>query len=232
MILWIILFLLIVGISFILAFQSMKDYQEMPKEASIEYGLFLVRNINNFNIDFLNSIRDIILNEGLIISCERLFKGSQTALTIFGPRKILEEYVSDLSLLELEDYTAVLDSNRVSVWEVGVKNNQSLNTEYLKNIFDNIPELRPDEQFFWQVLLRAGEDPSFQTQIRALIFSSDERRKTLAGEFQNIGLGELTKVPRPFSPLQMMAFYSSRSFSKDSKGPVLPGEAVINLLKL
>lgn len=230
MTLWLILFLLIVGISFILALQSMKDYQELPKKATVEYGLFLIRNTDNFNVEFLNSLRS---KEGFIISLERLFKGNQTALTIFGPKKIIEEYSAGLNLLELEDYTAFLDNNMLSVWEIGVKNNKLLNIPNLNNIFDNLPKLRPDEQFFWQVLLKKEENLSFQTQIRAVIFSSDsQRRKMLADDLQQIGMGELTKIPRPFSPLQMMAFYSSRSFSKDTKGPVLNGEGVRSLVLL
>ncbi|EKD84968.1 MAG: hypothetical protein ACD_38C00123G0003, partial [uncultured bacterium] len=89
MILWLILFLLIIGISFILAFRSMKDYQEIPKASKVEYGLFLIRRTDSFDAGVLGSIGKFMLDNSLIISLERLFKGNKAALTIFGPKEIL-----------------------------------------------------------------------------------------------------------------------------------------------
>ncbi len=235
MILWVILFFLIIGISFILAFRSMKDYQEIPQKSKVEYGLFLIRATEGFDVNTLNSIGKLILDEGLIISIERLFKGTQSALTIFGPKNILNNFSVRLNLLELEDYTETLDAGNISIWEVGVKSGQNLKLDSPNNIFNNLSQLGSEDRFFWQVVLsaRRGEDLTFQTQIRAAISSKDLlNRKTLIPLFQNLTFGELTKVPKPYSTEQMMLFFKLRSLSKDSNGPILSSEGVMRLLKV
>lgn len=229
------LFLLIIAISFILAFQSMKDYQEIPKKSTNDYGLFLVRRPENLNTELLESIRKQMLSEGLLVSIERLFKGSQSALTLFGPRKILDNFIGVLNLLELEDYTQNLDSKDMSVWEIGLKNINQENQPELNNLFNNLPALSGDDQFFWQITLATKKENEllFQTQIRAAVFSKDpERRRVLVQDLQNIGSGGLIKIPKPFSAEQMMVFYKLRSMSKDSKGPVLDSGKVLNLVRV
>lgn len=228
MILWLILFLLIIGISFILAFWSMRDYQEIPQQSKAEYGLFLIRRTNSLNFEVLDMIRKSMLKQDLIISIERLFKGKQAALAIFGPKKILEQFAQQLNLLELEDYALNLASEDIFIWEVGVKGSTD-------DIFKNLPMLEHEDQFFWQVILGAkrGKDLSFQTQIRAAVYSEDPiRKKTLVPTLQNLSMGKLIKIPRPFSQEQMMSFYKLRSLSKDSHGPVLASKGVMSLLKI
>lgn len=236
MIIWIVLFLLIIGVSFILAFRSMKDYQEIPRNSKVEYGLFLIRKTESFNVNILNSIGKLIFNEGFVISIERLFKGHQAALTIFGPKKILDEFTTELDLLELEDYTLALKVLEISVWEVGVKDNKKLNIDSPNNIFMNLSELGDEDQFFWQVILgvgKEGENLTFQTQIRAVVYSKDpSRKKVLTSSLQELKQGELTKIPKPFSTEQMMDFYHLRVLSKDSSGPILNSEGIIRLLKV
>lgn len=234
MILWIILFLLVVGISFILAFRSMRDYQEIPQKLQEDYGLFLIRQIGNFNTEILDSIREHLLSEGLIISLERLFKGGKSALTIFGPRKILSHYAIELNLLELEDYALFCDSKDCLIWEMGVKNTNKPNLDSL-NILSSLPELSNEDQFFWQVMLagKKGDNASFLTQIRAVLYSKEPtKRKILEPLLQNLGSGKLTKIPKPFSTEQMMDFFRSRSLSLDSKGPILDSKGVMHLLKI
>lgn len=233
MILWLILFLLIIAISFILALLSMRDYQEIPEKSQEEYGLFLIRQTENFNAKFLDAIREFMPAKGLIISIERLLKGNKAALTIFGPKMILQKFINELNLLELEDYVSDLETAGVSVWEVGVKTANKPDMENLNNIFKNLPALTDEDQFFWQVILMQGEGLSFQTQIRAAVYSKEPaRRQKLASILQNLNAGELIKVPRPFSEEQMINFYRLRSLSKDNKGPVLTSEGTVRLLKI
>lgn len=226
--------MLVVGISFVLAYRSMRDYQEIPQKSDVEYGLFLVRQTENFDVNFLDSIRNSMLNENLIVSLERLFKGTKTALTIFGPKKILGNFIQQLKLLELEDYTSNLNSANFSAWEIGVKNNQNTTIENPNNIFSSMPELRDEEQFFWQVVLGAtSKDSSFQTQIRAVLYCEDQdRKKVLIPLFQNLNENELIKIPKPFSTEQMMSFFISRSLAKDSRGPILNAAGVVRLLRV
>lgn len=233
MVLWLILFLLVIAISFILAFLSMRDYHEIPQHTKVEYGLFLIRQVEGLNAQTLDSIRELMHAEGLIISIERLFKGKQAALTIFGPKKILGQFVTQLNLLELEDYTLDLSHQETFVWEVGTKDNQL--PQGLDNIFENLPQLHIEDQFLWQIILttKGKKDPSFQTQIRAAVYSKDpSRRKALAPILQNLHVDKLVKIPRPFTPEQMMEFYKLRSLSADTKGPILGSEDILRLLKV
>lgn len=235
MILWVILFLLIIVMSFVLAFLSMRDYHEIPGKSQVEYGLFLIRQTELFNHGFLDFIRESILKQGLVVSIERLFKGKQTALTIFGPKKILTQYAEKLNLLELEDYTLGLNHEHVSIWEVGTKIADKLNLSHPGHLFQNLPALDSEDQFLWQVTLglKGGKDKSFRTQIRAAIYSKEPtRRKDLAPLLQNLCVLELIKIPRPFSQSQLMDFYKLRSLSKDSQGPTLGFEEVIRLVKV
>lgn len=228
MVLWIILFLLVVGISFLLAMRSMQDYQETPQTKEIDYGLFLIRKIENFDENLVNSLREHIHVENLIISLERLFKGKQTALTIFGPKKVLDKFADKLNLLELEDYAANLDHEDTFTWEMGMKDSKNMSPENLNNIFKNMPELADEDQFFWQVVL--GRDG---TQIRAAFSNKDpQRKKTLVPLLQDLGAGELVKIPKPFSKEQMLSFYRLRSLNIDSRGLVLTSFGLTQLLKI
>src|SRR5688572_3161726 len=120
MILWVVLFVLVVAISFVLAAQSMRDFSEVPaKEA--EYGLFLIRNTVALTPAVLDSIKNELLESKTIISFERLFKGGKSALVAFGPRELLLNHQSALDLLELEDYTQNVEVEHISAWEVVVK---------------------------------------------------------------------------------------------------------------
>lgn len=234
MILWLALFFLVIAISFILALLSMREYQEIPFKSKEEYSLYLIRNTINLDAKHLISLREHIATDGLLISIERLFKGQKAALTIFGPKRIMESFRVDLGLLELEDYSLNLNSADMHIWEMGTKN-KALNVEREQPIFKNLPVLSEEEQFFWQVILGAkeGKSEAFQSQIRAAVYSKDPaRRRELAHFFQNLSGGSLIKVPRPYSLEQMTLFYRLRSLSKDSQGPVLHPEKVVDLVKI
>lgn len=234
MILWLALFFLVIAISFILALQSMREYQEIPLKSKEEYGLYLIRNVINLDAKLLKSLREHIAADGLLISIERLFKGQKAALTIFGPKRVLGNFRADLSLLELEDYSLNLNNTDIYIWEMGTKNKE-LKIENLQPIFSNLPALSEEEQFFWQVVLGAkeGRSEAFQSQIRAAVYSKDPaRRRELALLFQNLSNDGLIKVPRPYSPEQMTSFYRLRSLGKDSQGPILHPEKVVDIVKI
>lgn len=228
MFLWLALFLLVILISFILAFRSMKDYQEIPQKTHVEYGLFLVRQIKNFDVGIVDSIYQIVFTSGEIVSFERLFKGHQTALTIFGPKNILAQFQDELDLLELEDYTTEFNIDNVSIWEVGVRRNANLNPGHFNKIFSELPKLEADEQFFWQVIPR-----QYQVQIRAAVSSKDpSRKKMLTSTLQNLNAGGLIKIPKPFSTQYMIDFYRARSLSKGNSRVTLDSEGVLHLLRV
>lgn len=234
MIVWLTLFLIVIGISFILAYQSMKNYLEVPQKSTAGYGLFLVRQTQSFTLGFLESIHEFLLKEGLIVSLERLFKGGKSALTIFGPKKILNNYMSQLDLLELEDYAEGIDSKDYFAWEVGLKEGDS-HIQNIGSLFGDLPPLVGGEQFWCQMTLLPKQGKSrgrlFQSQIRAVIFSKEPtKRKELKEALQT--LGGFSRVPRPFSNDQILTFYQQRAMGHDSRGPLLTGQEIVQLLKV
>lgn len=156
MILWLVLFALVIAISFVLALQSMADFQESPQHFDNEYGLFLIRNTAGLNAAVLESLHNQIIKEGYIVSLERLFKGMRSALVIFGPKDILANFSSQLNLLELEDYVQV-DQRHTQAWEVGVRVSKSgaSESQRIESFFNSFPMLEQAEQFWWQLTLQA-----------------------------------------------------------------------------
>ncbi len=235
MILWIALFILVVAISFVLAALSMKDYQEIPEHSGQEYGLFLIRKPYLFTPQLLTSLHDDFSKTGLVISFERLIKGTQSALVVYGPKNSLVKYHQALDLLELEDYAKV-DAQQVSVREVGMRNIDKVDSQGVKNYFQQFPLLSEHEQFWWQLVLlpyrgKSDAKKSFQAQIRAVVFSGDQaRRRHLTQTLQNLAPNKLIKLPKPFSNDQIIDFYQKRSLRKDEKNPYLKPEEVLQLL--
>ncbi|MDO8618727.1 MAG: hypothetical protein Q7R49_02145 [Candidatus Daviesbacteria bacterium] len=152
MLIWAALFLIIIAISAILAYQSMRDYQIKPT-ANLSYGLFLIKNPLVLTTIF-DTLHDQALQSGYLISLERLFKGSKSALVIFAPHKLINALSPDLQVVELEEY-AKIDPTYASVWEMGYKDQASFHLGKI-NAFDNLPQLRDDEQFWWQITLQAN----------------------------------------------------------------------------
>lgn len=217
------LFFLVVVVSFFLAYRSMRDYKEEVGESDKEYSLFLIRNTQNLTQSFLQSIKDL-LKSGKIISFERLFKGTNSALVVFGPKKILLTHASNLGLVELEDYTK--DKDPIGVFEMGSKDLSRLS----ESVFTNFPKLSEDEQIFWQVSLKP-EEVNFMGQIRVVILSSEIRRKQITNALQNLRPDTLIKVPRPYSKQNLFQFYKSRSV--DSKASLKVNfKQLLNLIKL
>lgn len=230
MFLWILLFLVIIVISFLLAYLSMSDFRVFAVPGK-KYSLFLVRNIEKFDDGMLQKLHTLIYKKKYLISLERLFKGDKSALVVFGPRDILINFKSDLSLVELEDYTKNIEGDFVA-WEMGIKIEQlKPNATFLKNT----PPLLSSEQFWWQVVLapisQKGED-IFTTQIRAVFnYDSEERNKQITPILQSLSDGFLVKVPKPYTKEQILAFYQKRSLEKGEFNPQLKAQDLTTLFK-
>lgn len=220
MILWVVLFVLVLAISFVLAAKSMRDFTELPSKDE-EYSLFLIRNTSRFSAKLLNSIHEDLLGLGAVISFERLFKGKKSALVVFGPASLLLGYKDALDLLELEDYTNV-NVSHIFAWEAGIKNKESR-----EKIFGSLPQFLETEQFWWQIILSAP----FKAQITAVVIAADAvARDTLSQKLQNLAPEKINKLPKAFSNSQMLDFYKKRSFRKDNKNPSLNAEEILQLL--
>lgn len=225
MILWIGLFVLVLAISFVLALKSMKDYQEIPIFSREDFSLFLIRNYQGLNEQMLSMLYEDLIQSGLNISFERLFKGKESAIVIFGSSQILRKYKDTLNLLELEDYTNI-ELGNISSWEMGFK-------EGGEALFTKIPELKDSEQIWWQLLLWVNKDKvnSFQSHIRVAVISNDKyRRKELAQGLQKISPEYLYKLPKAFSDTQIIDFYKKRSFPSRSKNKSLTSSQILKLI--
>jgi hypothetical protein len=249
MTIWLALFIIIIITSFILAYLSMKDYQETPAKHS-GFGIFLIQNPQTFNNAVLRSLYSDAQKRQAIITVERLFKGSKSALIITGNREILEKYTQILNLLELEDFTNLLEDYLVA-WEIGLKEGTSRPIK-IDDIFKDMPIFETNEQFWWQLTFHApvfkkhtlidffswlilGKKASattFKCQIRAVLYSPDaNRRAKFSEELQRLGEPILTKIPRPITSSQMFHNYKMRSiFPADSYLLDLGVDEVLQLL--
>lgn len=195
----------------------MRDYVAHP-DKSYEYGLFLIRQTNYFNHQNLQLIFEGAFREGLIISLERLFKGGESVLLIFGPKKILASFNEKLGLLELEDYVESLDQEKILVSEIEMKNPTKI----------NLPKLERTQQVWCQVVI--GPD---KTQIRAVVFAEDPiRRKEIFQSLQDLSSGAIVKLPVPFSSAKLLNFYKLRSLTQHKPKPKLNVEAILELIKV
>lgn len=249
MILWFVLFFLIIAISFVLAYQSMKDYVEKPTLSA--YGLYLIRNPLVFTAQLLDEIYLNLSSQDSLISFEKLFKGQKSALVVFGPKAILNKFTPQLNLLELEDYTNV-DPSAVAAWEMIIKDYSLLqNPSPVLN-----PALNDNEQFWWQLVLQAkkglmgslvGQKKEFEVarlresqkvknftgQIRVVLVSPDSvRRKDLAQGLENLGEGKIIKIPRPLSTAQILDTYKTRVLQSASDPLTVTIDEVLALLKI
>ncbi len=157
MILWFLLFAIIVAISFVLAYNSMQDFQEKAAVTTVENSLYLIRHPQGFTREVLDSLHNQTVEKNYLLSIERLFKGANSAFVIFGPKPILQNFTAQLHLLELENYTDI-DDSQVTGWEMGVKDILSFHTSNLPNIFEKLPTLEKNEQFWWQIVLQPQKE--------------------------------------------------------------------------
>lgn len=207
------LFILVILISFFLALYSMHDFEIKPNSRS-EYGTFLIRNPKNLTPHLLMSLFSDLAKSNLLISFEKLFKGHEVALVVYGPKNILMKYQDQFNFLELEDYTNSLDLDNVSIWEMGLK---------IPENFKDLIKLEKEEKLMFQLILhpRKGKD-ILNAQIRVVVSIADlERLKALKEA--------LPKIPKPFSKIQLFEFYKKRSFISDIKNSNLKIGDILNL---
>ena len=219
MIIWLSIFAIIIFVSFILAFSSMRNFREIP-EKQIEYSLFLIGNPKALTDETMDFLYKETSKSGLILSIEKLFKGKKEAVVIFGPKYILEKLTKSLELLELEDYVKV-DENSITAWEMGVGSPRARKSD-IDNLFTPIPELLELEQIWWQVsLLAENKKSSFRAQIRVVVISPDEKRREALGQIvQNIGGEYIIKLPQAYSSLQILSLFNQRSVQHKHKFPL------------
>lgn len=225
MILFLALLVLIVLISASLAYLSMGDFPRSPEDLKSDNSLFLIRNFSKFTPKLFLSLHQELSRKGLIVSLERLFKGSQSALVIYGSKELLKSFSQPLDLLELEDYANVkIDT---SAWEFALRDPMLPKKD---SLFSNFPKLENNEQVWYQMVLEAQKDNRFRTQIRVVVATVDKtRRATL---FKALGGSKhFTKIAQPLSSQQILEFYQKRSMVPN-KHFKLSVEEIIKLWRL
>lgn len=177
------MFFIIILVSAVLAFQSMKDYEEFPGSENLN-SLFFVANSQNFTENSLRKLHEAFLPNKQFFSLERLNKGQERVLVIFGSRKI-PEILPELKLVEIEDYLADPNSleqkldkkvsvNQALTWLVeGKLNKKPLHIGgELKNL-----DLKKNQQFHIQIVAipeAATTDlEKFQSTIRVMVVEDD-----------------------------------------------------------
>jgi hypothetical protein len=216
MILWVILFFIIVAISFVLAYLSMKDYADIPKSES--YSTFLIQNVPALTADLLDALRNEAKADSTIVSIERLFKGPRSALVIFTHKSLIAKYPA-LNSLELEDYTKINDSN-VTAWEVVKKEDPTA------SIFSKLPNLDESEQFWFQQTLQPKGD-KWQAEMRVVYYGVNS---DLAKTLQSVTEPSVIKIPRPLTSKQIFESYAKRSLVPANSANELTSKEVIQLL--
>lgn len=227
MIIWIILFIVVLGVSFVLAFQSMTNYHGNPRHNTRSYTLFLIRKPEALTSDILAKIYNQARAGQLTISFEKLIKGPREALVVFGSASLLRPLTSVLDLLELEDYSKRIDPLKLAgtnyniiAWEVGSKNEISAVSQ-ISNLKDFIPTLNESEEFWWQLILKPTDnekstDVSFYTTIKGVLKADNpSRTQELKAQLSQIGSNVgLIPLPQVFTSPQLIKFYQERSGGK------------------
>lgn len=226
MIIWIILFIVVTGISFWLAMRSMRNYQQKPSHFKTEYTLYLVQRPEQLTPEVVEELYKDALPTRAIISFEKLARGLRRALVIYGPVPLLQKYVQPLGLIELEDYTENVPVEQQTVWEVGSKGTPGTLL---------LPDLRDEEEFWWQIVLQpvaggiekhyamaAKRSPEhhaatrFSAMVRATLAVAEEHRRKLLSE-------ELMKSSHQAGLLRLPSDYTSPQLAKLYKERVVPG---------
>lgn len=216
-----IIFGIIIAISFVLAYKSMLDYRQKPVN-NILHSIFLVQNPAIVHADFMKKLFHLVDGDKYFVAFEVLYKGSDKALVFYGPRN-LQTTLSEAKLLEIEDYQGQLEFDKVDLFEVSVKGSD---VEYVQQdgVFDDLG-LKPEEKFFWQVVLspetNSNADPTFQATIRALIYAENATRKAEIRKIVEDRIAERTNLTIHRSSLTL-----DRLFNAYQHRSLIPSELV------
>lgn len=152
----------------------MRDYEEFPESSSLN-SVFFIGNTANFTVDTLNKIYKFLLSDKQFFSLERLHRGKEKVLVIYGP-KSLKDHLPELNLVELEDY---IDGEGVSVnqsltWLIEAKNNPKKVLHVGEGLKDL--EIGPAQKFFIQIVCMPLSNPPesiFQATLRIMVIEND-----------------------------------------------------------
>lgn len=221
--LWVILFIVVVLVSLLLAFRSMKDYQEIPQEAKdLTFALYLISQKNLIDEEVLKKIYQFSLKLNSIISFEFLKRGADSALVVYAPTEFLTQF-SSLAPVELEDYLensgknsnpTKLSVNNSIAWVITAKNNPKKSLVMTEDFFKL--ELGEDQGFYLQAVCLGNpkQSDTFQVTVRAIVFDKNPNNrvtlaKTITEKIQNNT--SLLSTRREEPTLQVFQDYQKRT---------------------
>lgn len=223
----------------------MRDYEEFPDSVSLN-ALFYIGNPSNINEETLKRIHFRFTQEKHFFSLERLVKGSEKAVVLFGERQMREQF-PELSLVEIEDYVGevnllsgdgndkTVDVNQSISWLLEPKSDP----KKLLSIGDEFRELKVEnnQKVFMQVILMPSEksgETVFQTTIRVMVADPDPiNRVALAKNVNDIILRNvgLKKHDDNFPEGKKFESFKQRSFiPKEVSEFTLTTQEVLDIL--
>ncbi|OGE25713.1 hypothetical protein A3C32_01240 [Candidatus Daviesbacteria bacterium RIFCSPHIGHO2_02_FULL_41_14] len=214
MVIWLLLFFIVILISFVLAIRSLRHYRENPARLGVTFSLYLIQNTSALTESLLEELNREVLEKRLVISFERLYKGDKKALIIYGPSLLLTNRVEKLGLLELEDY-AIRTHLHTQALEIGVKANADFQATNFHLAVDRIG-LQDQEQLWWQVIvqpqIKNKGEIELNSLIRVVIHTQEVSRLAQIQGLLMSGLEEshLTRLPQTHSSKQILKFYKER----------------------
>lgn len=220
---WLIIILAIVIVSFVLAIRSMRTYKEIPT-TKYPYGVFLIQNESLvLENGILNKLYEFCAQSNAIVSLERLFNGSQKALVLFAPQNI-GQFIPELALLEIEDYltkntSQSITKNNAVVWSIKPKDESALilKPEFMKNV-----QLNSNQNFFWQIIMTAAKkDFHFQVNIKSMIIDPDVQKRVELAKTINSYITEFSSLEKK----QKSSDSITLLFDEYQKRVITPSEA-------
>lgn len=201
---WVAAFFIIILVSAVLAFRSMKDYEEFPESLSLN-AVFFLGNPQAFTAEALNRLHRLLLENKNFFSLERLIKGKERALVIFGPRE-LPNLFPELNLVELEDYLGEInpgiessnlekkvDANQSITWLIEPKNN--IKREMHVGLQLKELNITPQQKVFIQIVGEpTGEkdETYFQSTLRVMVADSDPIERVNLAKIVNLAFQDAT----------------------------------------
>lgn len=198
-------FVVIILISFWLAYRSMKDYREHPPK-KVEYGTFLVRTPHNFKPQILEFIASQAKLSKSLFSVEYLQKGSQKALILYIPKSLFSK-LPMLHLLEIEDHLDKV-KNENSAQEFHLASPAS-SLEVHSQVFSQI-KLAPQDLFCFQVACQVIHPSSnlasklqknilLQIHPKAVLYSKSPMRSKMLSEINQL-IEKSTNIKKSVNP--------------------------------
>lgn len=231
MLIWIIIFVIIILISSVLAYRSMKDYEEVPDDAVL-MSVFYIRSPENFKAEVLRKLYEFLLPRREFFSIEKLYKGKEKALVLFGPRD-LTNLLPELNLIELEDYLVgegesylgedtdkKVDVNRSITWLVEPKNNSKRQIHAGSGLND-ITVGETQNVFIQAVCFPEKESPEpvFQTTWRIMVADKDSIDRVALAKKAETAFASATGLNKSSDP-----YPESKRFESFKQRSLVPKE--------